>query len=313
MKKSFYSHGKLLLSAEYLVLDSVEALALPTKKGQWLFVEEIDNPYLEWKSIDQEGNTWFTTKINLPLGTIIEDEDEQAILNDEEGLGISETLIEILTEAKKLNPNFLSTEKGYAIETRLEFDRKWGLGSSSTLINNIAKWAKVDAFTLLENSFGGSGYDIAAAQYDHPILYNRNEGIPKVKEVSFDPSFKDHLFFIYLNQKQDSKASIRHYQSLPLKDFDTAEKAITEITLEILACSSLNEFEILINAHEEIISKIIKTETVKSRLFPDYSRSIKSLGGWGGDFVLVTGTEADMEYFRNKGYITIIPYQEMVL
>jgi len=287
MKKSFYSHGKLLLSAEYLVLDSIDALALPTKKGQWLFVEESDESYIEWKSIDHGGNTWFHAKINLPLGATNEQkEDIQPILNDEKAFDISETLIKILTESKKLNPNFLSTEKGYRIETRLEFDRTWGLGSSSTLINNIAKWAKVDAFTLLENSFGGSGYDIAAAQYDHPILYNRNEGKPMVKEVSFDPSFKDHLFFIYLNQKQDSKASIKHYQSLPLKEFDS---------------------------HEEIISKIIKTETVKSRLFPDYSRSIKSLGGWGGDFVLATGAKADMDYFKEKGYTTIISYSEMIL
>ncbi|GAA4276833.1 GYDIA family GHMP kinase [Aquimarina mytili] len=314
MKKSFYSHGKLLLTAEYLVLDSVEALALPTKKGQWLFIEENDSNCIEWKSFDHEGHIWFDTKINLPLEITAETENtEQPVLSDEEGLGITETLLEILTEAKKLNPNFLSSEKGYAIETRLEFDREWGLGSSSTLINNIAQWAKVDAFLLLEKSFGGSGYDIAAAQHELPILYKRTEGKPILKEINFDPSFKEYLFFVYLNQKQDSKASIKHYQSLPLKDFDTAAKSVSEITYKLIDCSSIEEFEELLNTHEEIISKIIKTETVKSRLFSDYPRSIKSLGGWGGDFVLATGKKADMDYFRKKGYTTIIPYYEMVL
>ena len=34
MKKSFFSHGKLLLTGEYLVLDGSKALAIPTQKGQ---------------------------------------------------------------------------------------------------------------------------------------------------------------------------------------------------------------------------------------------------------------------------------------
>ncbi len=316
MKKSFYSHGKLLLTAEYLVLDSVEGLAVPTQKGQWLFVEENDSDQMVWKSLDEEGNCWFETHINLPIEQPLTADKalSDPILSDEEGLGVTETLVEILTEAKELNPNFLSAEKGYIIETKLEFNRKWGLGSSSTLINNIAQWAKVDAFELLDKSFGGSGYDIACAQYDTPILYNRNEGKPIIREVNFDPSFKEHLFFIYLNQKQDSKASIKYYQSLPLKDFDKAAMSINEITARILDCATLDEFNILIDTHEEIISKIIKTPTIKSTLFPDYtSGSIKSLGGWGGDFILVTGTSSEMDYFRNKGYSIIIPYSEMVL
>lgn len=307
MKKSFYSHGKLLLTAEYLVLDGVNALAIPTKKGQWLFIEESDKPTLHWKSFDENGNLWFETNLIVEENTI-----ELAKKNEEENK-IIQILIKILTTARELNPNFLSSGKGFTIENRLEFNRKWGLGSSSTLINNIAQWAKIDAFSLLEKSFGGSGYDIACAQHDSPIVYSRNEGKPKVIEVDFNPEFKDHLFFVYLNQKQDSKASIKYYQSLPLKDFDKAEATANEITSKILNCTVLDEFELLINTHEEIISKIIKTPTVKSTLFPDYTGSIKSLGGWGGDFILVTGTLSEVEYFKAKGYSTIIPYGEMVL
>lgn len=314
MKKSFYSHGKLLLTGEYLVLDGISSLALPTQKGQWLFVEENEINTLHWKSIDEQGNCWFETKIKLPLLSGISDEDEnQSIFQDEEGLGISETLLEILEAAQGLNPNFLSDNIGYTVETKLEFNRSWGLGSSSTLINNIAQWAKVDAFELLKNSFGGSGYDIASAQNDTPILYTRTEDKPIIQEVSFNPIFKDHLFFIYLNQKQDSKQSIKHYQSLPLKDFDIAAKTIQDITDTILTCNSLKEFENLIQKHEEIISKIIKTPTVKSNLFPDYTGNIKSLGGWGGDFVLATGSLLEMDYFKTKGYHTIIPFDKMIL
>ena len=70
-----------------------------------------------------------------------------------------------------MNPEFLQSEQGFLVKTNLTFPRDWGLGTSSTLINNIAQWAKVDAFQLLWNSFSGSGYDIANAQYNTPILY----------------------------------------------------------------------------------------------------------------------------------------------
>ena len=42
--KVFYSHGKLLLTGEYVVLDGAKALAIPTNKGQYLTVKPIDEP-----------------------------------------------------------------------------------------------------------------------------------------------------------------------------------------------------------------------------------------------------------------------------
>ena len=55
----FYSHGKLLLTAEYVVLDGAKALALPTKYGQSLTVKTIEPLKLIWKSIDYKGVVWF--------------------------------------------------------------------------------------------------------------------------------------------------------------------------------------------------------------------------------------------------------------
>ena len=281
-------------------------MAIPTQKGQWLFIEETDTEGIHWQSFDENGNCWFKTNFLIT-------EKGLTLATDTHNDPIADTLLTILNSAKDLNPIFLTTSSGYTVESRLEFDREWGLGSSSTLINNIAQWAKVNAFELLENSFGGSGYDIACAQNDTPIIYKRTEGKPVVTEVPFDPIFKNNLFFVYLNQKQDSKDSIKRYQSLPLKEFDKAEAEVNAITQQILECPDLETFEELISAHEAIVSKIIKTETVKSRLFSDYSGSIKSLGGWGGDFVLVTGSSEDMDYFKKKGYTTVVPYEEMLL
>ncbi|GAA3509127.1 GYDIA family GHMP kinase [Aquimarina addita] len=305
-KQFFYSHGKLLITGEYLVLDGVAALAIPTKLGQHLTVEENDTNQLVWKSLDEQDNCWFETSFNST------DEKTFLLTKEKEENPVLATLIDILNAAKELNSDFLSKGKGYTIETKLEFNRHWGLGSSSTLLSNIAQWAMVDPFELLEKSFGGSGYDIACAQHDIPIIYKRINSKPVIKEITFDPPYKTDLFFVYLNQKQSSKESIKHYQSLPLKDFDKAAASIKEITNSILECTTIEVFEDLITRHEQIISDIIKTTTVKSRLFPDYHKAIKSLGGWGGDFILVTGTASEMDYFRLKGYLTIIPYDEMI-
>ena len=79
-------------------------------------------------------------------------------------------------------------------------------------------------------------------------------------------------------------------------------------------CTSLSHFEELLLKHEQLIAHLIKLPMVSTSLFPDYKDGItKSLGGWGGDFMLVTGTAERMDYFKEKGYTTIIPYQDMIL
>jgi hypothetical protein len=65
--------------------------------------------------------------------------------------------------------------------------------------------------------------------------------------------------------------------------------------------------------HEHIISTIIKTPTIKEQIFSDYPRSIKSLGGWGGDFILAVGGAKEKEYFKDKGFSTIVSYTKLAL
>jgi hypothetical protein len=52
---------------------------------------------------------------------------------------------------------------------------------------------------------------------------------------------------------------------------------------------------------------------VKERLFDDYFGAVKSLGAWGGDFVLATGDKTTPAYFKKKGYSTVLTYKEMIL
>ena len=236
---------------------------------------------------------------------------------------VSKRLIQILSAAKRLNPSFLNTNKGFKVITEIDFPKNWGLGTSSTLINSIANWANVDAYKLLEKTFGGSGYDIACAENNSPIIYElnksnsvsnsiQNNNKRKIETVNFNPVFKDNLFFIYLNKKQNSRESIANYKTNK-SNLSKPIEEINKITDKIIKCDSLSEFEDLITKHEYIISKIIKQKTVKEHLFKDYKGAIKSLGAWGGDFILATGTKTDMSYFKDKGYTTILSYQEMVL
>jgi len=300
---SFYSHGKLLITSEYLVLDGALAFAIPTKLGQSLTVTENNTSKLVWKSVLHDNTPWFETEINVPLPASTTSNDP-----------IIERLYEILKAAQVLNPTFLEGDQGYEVISTLEFPRDWGLGSSSTLIANIAQWANINPYELLKNTFGGSGYDIACASSNTPITYTNKETTPEVNSVVFDPVFKEQLFFIYLNKKQNSRDSISHYKSLDATERDYHIKEFTAFTKEIIASQdSLSSFEDLLLTHESKLSGILQTSTIKEQLFSDYPNVIKSLGGWGGDFILAIGTLEDMKYFKQKGYYTIIPYSKMLL
>lgn len=303
MKKTFYSNGKLLITGEYLVLDGAKALALPTKFGQNLIAEKSVNQEIKWKSYDADGSIWFEEII--PFSAIIS-------RTPFEKESVKNTLVTILREAYQLNPNAILNSEGYTVSTQLSFPKKWGLGTSSTLINNIAQWFEINAFELLKNSFGGSGYDIACAQNDSPILYHLEQGKPIVEKVNFHPTFTEKLYFVYLNQKQNSKNAIASYKEKKnnLKD---AKETINQLTEIVLNAKDENTFKKALEKHEKELSAILEIKTVKESLFPDFDGTLKSLGAWGGDFVLVISKENPSPYFMSKGFETIIPYSEMIL
>ncbi|WP_136480077.1 GYDIA family GHMP kinase [Cognatitamlana onchidii] len=300
--KHFYSHGKLLISGEYVVLDGAKALALPTKFGQSLDVKTHNESLIKWKSYDHNGNIWFQD--------IFEYRDNQVFsLHNNEA---SKRLEQILNAAMQLNPEFLKTQDGLRIETSLTFPTNWGLGTSSTLINNIGQWAKVNSYELLSNTFGGSGYDIACAQNNSAITYRIENNLPIVNKVNFNPSFIQHLYFIHLNKKQNSRDGIASYQSKKENISDVLPD-INEITAKMIEAETLEEFEKLVAKHEVLIANVTNQTPVKSLLFNDFKGQIKSLGAWGGDFVLATSKEDPRSYFHAKGFKTVIPFTDMIL
>jgi mevalonate kinase len=304
MKKTFYSNGKLLITGEYVVLDGAKALALPTKFGQNLTIENSESGLIEWTSYDYDKSIWF--KETISFSSIVEKKNNEAIHN------IKNTLVEILHEAYRLNPDFILESKGYKITTELTFPKFWGLGTSSTLINNIAQWLKIDAYELLKSSFGGSGYDLACAQNDTAILYQLVDEKPLVKTISFNPDFSDKIYFVYLNRKQSSKSAIASYLDKQ-GNIGPAIKKINAITEQIIDAKEPKEFALALQKHEIEMSNILQQETVQETYFDDFSGVIKSLGAWGGDFVLAIAKENPTGYFKERGYSVVIPYNEMIL
>ena len=300
--QKFYANGKLLLTGEYLVLDGALAVALPTKFGQSLTVESNTTQNLIWESQNSKSYPWFQHSYTHL---------HEKIDNNP----IAERLRVILLQAQKQNPKFINklVDK---VTTKLTFPRAWGLGTSSTLIHLIAQWAKCDPFELLFEAFGGSGYDIACAGAGGPIGYQlQAKHKPVFQSVNFNPSFKKQLYFVYLDKKQDSKKGIARYRAKG-KVSDAKIQKISTLSTELINISGLNSFQKLINEHENIIAELIGFDKVKSIYFRDYWGSVKSLGAWGGDFVLVTSDRNEKEtkkYFNEKGFNVFLKYEDLIL
>jgi|TARA_B100000768_G_scaffold45885_1_gene44675 mevalonate kinase len=301
----FKSNGKILLTSEYVVLDGVDCIALPTKFGQTLSVIENNSKCINWTSYDYNNNIWFKDKYTISSENKIEYSSEKN--------NISETLLKILNALVKLNSDKINNKIGYDFVSKLSFSKDWGLGTSSTLINNLANWAKVDSYELLKLTFGGSGYDIACAGAENPIHFNNYNNKISISNSKFDPIYKENIFFIYLGNKQNSRDGIKDYKSKKNKLTQDIIEQFKSINEKIVITDSLKEFEQCLTMHELLISKLIDIEPIKNRLFKDYDKGIvKSLGAWGGDFVLVTGTKNAMSYFLNKGYKTIFEYSKLI-
>jgi len=294
-----YSSGKVLLTGEYVILDGALSLASPTKYGQYLKLEENQSNLINWKSINYDGKIWFECTIK----------NENLEIKSTSSKKVSETLIRIVNLIREYNSSFLKNH-GSDILTNLTFDKDWGLGSSSTLISNLAKLSGVDPYVLNKKIFKGSGYDIACANSFSPIVYQLNKGQNIIDEVSFKPPFHEKIYFIYLNKKQSSISEIENYNN---KASDSIINEINNITSMILKCNTIEAYNELIESHELIISKLILRPTIKETLFKDFNGSIKSLGAWGGDIIMATSHSDPNRYFKKKGYSTIFKFEELLV
>jgi mevalonate kinase len=295
------SHGKLLISGEYFVLHGAEALAVPLKFGQQMNVCEYEGEGVLWESFYKDER-WFYARFSSELDVL-----------ETNSIPRANVVKSILAQGLKLSSKPILFQNGLHIQNILEFDPAWGWGSSSSLIVNTARWLNVDAFELSAITLGGSNYDVACAMADTPIIYQRFSGKYLSSPVSFYPSFHQQLYLVYLGEKQDSRLSVK--RAGELKPNSALLDKISDLTHKIADASDFNQFVSLIEQHESIVAKLIHDVPVKHRLFSDFPGFIKSLGAWGGDFILAASTishEKTVNYFQTKGYPVLFRYHDIV-
>lgn len=228
---------------------------------------------------------------------------------------VASRLAGILKNARDLNPEFLSDGQGCLVKSNINFNRYWGLGTSSSLISNIAHWSETDPFELHRNISKGSGFDIACARAGSPITFQLLDGNPDVKSISFNPPFKDQIYFAYLGEKQDSEESVIDFLGKkPALELDM--ESISLITDQMVETTKSDDFISLIEQHEAIISGVLDQPPIKERMFNDIPLSVKSLGAWGGDFIMIVwkGEEQKLlEYLKKKDIFTVFGFDELIL
>ena len=300
----FYSNGKLMITGEYLVLMGAEAFALPLNKGQDLkVVWNSGQNCLMWNTL-VENMPWFEACFSLP----------DLVIANTNDFPIAQNVREILLAARTLNPEFLQNHGRCDITCKINFNISWGLGSSSSLISNVAKWAAVDPFALHFKISKGSGYDVAAAISDSPIIYKLEDNRPEFHKIPFNPAFKDHIFFGYLGKKRNSSEAIANFMGRE-SEISGAIEEITAISRKIVKAADIIEFVSLLKKHDKILASILKEKPIAKSRFRDFNGYVKSLGAWGGDFALFFSDyprEYLLPYFKKKEIKHWFAYEDIV-
>lgn len=305
MHDDFYSHGKLLITGEYLILKGASALATPVNFGQSIEVRNNNQAsILKWNSFELD-KPWFNCSIDTQNHTILNTSNNE----------IAEKLLQLFLITEDLKPGFLETLGGKEIISRADFNLQWGLGSSSTLISNIAHISQTDPMQLHRRWTNGSGYDVVCATAGKPIFFQLKHRQAEWKTTRFFPAFHSQLYFVYLGKKQDSLKSVKKFMKSN-KSLKNEIKWISELTLHIASAASIDDLNYYLHEHEIIISSVLKEQPIKNKFFHDFKGMIKSLGAWGGDFCLVSW-EGDpdflIKYFANYKLNTIIEFEQMII
>lgn len=292
----YYASGKLLLFGEYLVLKGAKSLSIPLKYGQKMTVMATEQEEIHWVSRVNDAE-WFSAIFTKALD-LIETTNQQ----------IAVTLLHLLKMIKNEKPDLFL--EGLDVELEADFPLEWGFGSSSTLISLLAQWSETDPFWLLRNSFGGSGYDVACATADSPIVFKSGKNSSEAVELSEKITSK--LLFIYSGKKQKSKNEVLRFEEIAVSEKDVEE--MNYLIDSVIACEEIEKFEVLIEQSEQFLSETLALEPIKRSTFSNYPFSIKSLGAWGGDFFMATfrKEEEARDYFSGRDYKIQFNYDQII-
>lgn len=295
---NYRANGKLLLTGEYAITQGAKGLAVPTRFGQTLnYRQNLDDDCIHWTALKQDGEIWFHAKFSLGLG-LIESTDTSVAKRLAKQLLVMQNRTALLDRPGKF-------------VTKLEFPAEWGLGTSSTLSSLLAQCTGIDAINEFRLAHGGSGYDIACGTAKGPIIYSLENDLPKVEPTKIDFEFTHDIGFVYSGKKQLTSDSLDLVKNKPFTSNQI--ERFNLLTDEFLACTTVLELEEVIQEHESLISEHFGLPKVKDTLFEGFHGQVKSLGGWGGDFVLVTRLASSKKWLRSNGYKVIFPFKSLAL
>lgn len=302
---SAYSHGKIMLAGEYLVVAGSKALSLPLKFGQKLVISyNEDGPHeVLWKTFEGESQP---IEFNFP----IEDIDQQRYKPE----GKRGYLLKLLRSARKINPEFLSKKGLYVAESTFEQGLKPGFGQSSSLISNIANWAGIDVYRLNRLVSKGSGYDIATARADSAILYTKNCPQPDIEPVDLKEEIIKHIYLVHLNRKENTEKSISLFVKL-LRSKKKAVASMNRIVEKMVASETVKTFGETMEEHDKLLAGLLRRKAIKPLYFNEFKGWIKSSGAWGGDYILALTKEDESyvkAYFDEKGFKKVIKLKELL-
>lgn len=292
----YYASGKLLLFGEYLVLKGAKSLAIPLKFGQQMKVTSIATSEIKWTARVM-GEEWFTARFTQE-GALIETSDKAK----------ATIIIKLFKIIKDKNPSLFHS--GYQLILNTDFHTEWGLGSSSTLISLLAQWSNTDPFLLLENTFGGSGFDVACATSPGPALFETDG--KKIVPINLSPAVTSKMLFVYSGKKKESRSEVNRFNKMNI--LPDVIQQMNSIVSSVICCEQVEELEKLIDQSESLISGILNIDPVKKSTFNDYPYCVKSLGAWGGDFVMATYRDEQeaRNYFKHKGYGVQFNYDQII-
>ena len=189
----------------------------------------------------------------------------------------------------------------------LEFDPSWGWGSSSTLLHLLEQWLEIDPYQLMDETIGGSGYDIACAGANSPIFYQRTANrAPQIMPTHFNPPFIKQMGIVYLNKKQNSSTQVKLFLESASTHIDTVDE-ISKISQSSLQLKDINAFISLMQQHEAIIAKLQVSLLFRTTILRFQWRN-KIFRAWGGDFALFLSEEefkTNKKWFESKGYLEL--------
>lgn len=307
-----------MLCGEYAVTIGVEALAVPVQLGQWMYVWEFNSPLggdrLIWEAKEKDGSTWLNEHFSLPL---LSDFVESSVSDELEGQLLRNTDRNVIKKMLGLvASDFWKAGKSYRIETQLEFNRNSGLGSSSTMISNFARYTGLDAQWLQQQVFGGSGYDVAVAEVGKGLVFWKQNDEAHWGPWSLSTQLTENWQVVFLGQKQNSRDSLSQVK-IRLQEIQNDNFLLHQLQQILAAVKMASEVPMLeagLEMWQAVLSMGLGLETPYQHFGfqPIKGGVCKWLGAWGGDMLLVNAVFAEKQREALSVYPSV-SWNELVL